>query len=236
MFTPLLLGLSAEDRDDPDFGKGAAVDGRPPTGVVYVPENEEAAATVDVANAAYGLMIRLIGHAYAQPQSSPEKSLAVDLAIGLMRACTQLGERAARLPAGPSNPDCNAGMSFVVLRDAAPLPAGSSARRFFVERMQELADAAAALDASTDARVATASRSSSAMPSGPPVHEVSAAPDAEVNRRFCPSRIFLHTPTRGAIMMFSAPWKACSESFLILPFRNLAKLTSFSKGNFLRNV
>jgi len=128
-----------------------------PAGRVWI-ENEEAAATVDVANAAYALMIRLIGHAYTQPPSSPEKSLAVDLAIGLMRACTQLGERAARLPAGPSNPGCNAGMSFVALRDAAPLPAGPSARRFFVERMQELAEAAAALDAPADPRVAAATR------------------------------------------------------------------------------
>ena len=55
----------------------------------------------------------------------PEKSLAVDLAIGLMRAVMPLAERAARLPAGPSNPACNAGMSFVTLRDAACVAPGS---------------------------------------------------------------------------------------------------------------
>jgi len=68
------------------------------------------------------------------------------------------GERAARLPAGPSNPECNAGMSFVALRDAAPLPRGRSAGRFFVERLRELAEAAAAIDASGDARAAKATR------------------------------------------------------------------------------
>ena len=128
-----------------------------PAGRVWI-EDEEAAATVDVANAAYGLMIRLIGHAYSVPRPSPEKNLALDVGIGLMQAVTYLGERAARLPAGPSNPGCNAGMSFVVLRDPAPLPAGPSARRFFSERIEELAQAAAALEPSRDERVTAASR------------------------------------------------------------------------------
>jgi CDGSH-type Zn-finger protein/uncharacterized Fe-S cluster protein YjdI len=56
-----------------------------------------------------------------------------------------LAEQAARLPAGPSNPDCNAGMSFTALRDAAPLPPGASAGRFFIERMRELTAGAQAL-------------------------------------------------------------------------------------------
>ena len=37
-----------------------------------------------------------------------------------MRNVTLLGERSARLPAGPSHPECNAGMSFTTLREAAP--------------------------------------------------------------------------------------------------------------------
>jgi CDGSH-type Zn-finger protein/uncharacterized Fe-S cluster protein YjdI len=121
-------------------------------------ENEEAAATVDVANAAYGLMLRLIAHGYSLQRPSPEKNLAVDVAIGLMRAVTHLGEHAARLPAGPANPGCNAGMSFAALRDAAPLPPGPSARRFFVERLAELADAAAELPVASVPRLASASR------------------------------------------------------------------------------
>lgn len=56
-----------------------------------------------------------------------------------MRALTPLAEHAARLPAGPSNPDCNAGVSFTALREAAPLSQGSSARRFYVERLAEIA-------------------------------------------------------------------------------------------------
>jgi len=128
-----------------------------PAGRVWL-ENEEAAATVDVANTAYMLMLRLISHSYLVPRPHPVKALCIELGLGLMRAMTSLGERAARLPAGPSNPGCNAGMSFTALRDAAPIPPGASAARFFTERLRELAEAAQVLEASSggDARVARA--------------------------------------------------------------------------------
>ena len=115
-----------------------------PEGRVWL-ETESASATVDVANAAYGLMLRLLAYAYAVAAPHPDKTLAVDLATGLMRAMAQFGQHAARLPAGPSNPNCNAGMSFTTLRDAAALPPGPAARRFFIERLAELARAAAGL-------------------------------------------------------------------------------------------
>jgi CDGSH-type Zn-finger protein/uncharacterized Fe-S cluster protein YjdI len=121
-------------------------------------ENDDAVATVDLANTAYALMMRLIAYTYAVPRPAPEKGLALDLAIGLMHALALYGARAARLPAGPSNPDCNAGVSFAALRDAASLPRGAGARRFFVERLNELAQAAAALSAPGDARALQAAR------------------------------------------------------------------------------
>ena len=127
---------------------------RPPMGRserVWI-ENEDAARAVDLANTGYALMLRLIAYSYQVPRSLPEKALAVDLAIGLMRAVTFLGERAARLPAGPSNPDCHAGMSFTALRDASPFPPGASTRRFFSERIAELARAAAAYAENGDER------------------------------------------------------------------------------------
>jgi len=114
-----------------------------PEGRVWL-ENPEVIAVVDLANASYGLMVRLLAYAYALPGPSVEKSLATDLAIGLMQATVPLAERAARLPAGPSNPHCHGGMSFTALRDASALPPGRGARRFFVERFQQLADAGAA--------------------------------------------------------------------------------------------
>jgi CDGSH-type Zn-finger protein/uncharacterized Fe-S cluster protein YjdI len=122
-----------------------------PEGRVWL-ENPEAMAVVDLANATYGLMLRLVAYSYAVRGPSPEKSLAVDLGICLMRAVVPLAERAARLPAGPSNPQCHAGMSFTALRDNASLPAGRAARRFFVERFAQLAEVAESLRKPDDAR------------------------------------------------------------------------------------
>lgn len=132
---------------------------RPPVisqGRVWI-ENEEAAKTVDLANSAYQLMLRLLAYAYLVPRTSPEKRLVLDLSQGLMRALTPLAERAARLPAGPSHPGCNAGVSFTALRDAAPFPPGRAAQEYFVERLAQLAEAAASLDTG-DRRTATARR------------------------------------------------------------------------------
>jgi CDGSH-type Zn-finger protein/uncharacterized Fe-S cluster protein YjdI len=128
------------------------------TGVRVWLEDEQAAATVDIANTAYMLMLRLIAHSYLIPRPHPAKALCVDLGLGLMRAMAPLAEQAARLPAGPSNPGCNAGMSFTALRDAAPLPPGISAGKFFVERLRELTAGAQALASNGSVRVAQSLR------------------------------------------------------------------------------
>lgn len=126
-----------------------------PEGRVWL-ENAEAIAVVDLANAAYGLMTRLLAYAYALHGPSAEKALTVDLAICLMRAIVPLAERAARLPAGPSNPGCHAGMSFTVLRDSAAFPPGRAARRFFVERFGQLSTVAESLRSCGDPRAIAA--------------------------------------------------------------------------------
>src|SRR5579863_9062690 len=126
-----------------------------PEGRVWL-ETPAAVATVDLANACYGLMLRLLAYAYALRSPSAEKALIVELAIGLMRAVMPLAERAARLPAGPSNPHCNAGMSFTTLRDTAALPVGPAARRLFRERFGQFAEAAAALAGDAEARARAA--------------------------------------------------------------------------------
>src|SRR5580658_9785112 len=126
-----------------------------PEGRVWI-EDAEAFATVDLANASYGLMLRLLAYAYTLRGPSAEKSLTVDLGVGLMQALMPLAERAARLPAGPSNPHCNAGVSFIAPRDTGALPPGAGARRLFVERFAQLAAAGAALAADGDARARAA--------------------------------------------------------------------------------
>jgi len=135
-----------------------------PEGRVWL-ENPDAVATVDLANASYGLMLRLLAYAYAVRGPGAEKSLTVDLAIGLMQAVMPLAERAARLPAGPSNPQCNAGMSFITLRDSAALPPGPAARRLFVERFAQLREGATALRAGGDARAVAAAEQLAALAS-----------------------------------------------------------------------
>jgi CDGSH-type Zn-finger protein/uncharacterized Fe-S cluster protein YjdI len=120
-------------------------------------EDADAVATVDLANAIYALALRLLAGAYALPRPNPDKALYIGSAIGLMHALTAVAERAARLPAGPSNPGCNAGISFTALREAASLPAGASARQLYLERVEELSAAAEGMDPS-DPRCARAAR------------------------------------------------------------------------------
>jgi CDGSH-type Zn-finger protein/uncharacterized Fe-S cluster protein YjdI len=126
-----------------------------PEGRVWL-EDADAFATVDLGNACYALMLRLLAYSYLLPGPGGEKSLVVDLAIGLMQALMPLAERAARLPAGPSNPHCNAGLTFIAPRDPSPLPPGPAARRLLVERFGQLAAAGATLGASGDARALAA--------------------------------------------------------------------------------
>jgi CDGSH-type Zn-finger protein/uncharacterized Fe-S cluster protein YjdI len=128
-----------------------------PEGRIWI-EDEAAAAVVDLANSGYALMLRLLAYSYAVPSPEPEKSLAVDLALGLMRAVTCLAERAARLPIGPSHPNCNAGVTFSALRDASGIPRGPAARRLFVERFSEILAGAERISSDGDARTSRAVR------------------------------------------------------------------------------
>ena len=121
-----------------------------PEGRVWI-EDAEASAVVDLANASYSLMSRLFAYAYLC-RTGEEKSLVLRLAISLMHVIVPLAERAARLPAGPSNPECHAGMSFTALRDSSPLQPGRAARVFFIERLQQLTDVAVALASGGDRR------------------------------------------------------------------------------------
>jgi CDGSH-type Zn-finger protein/uncharacterized Fe-S cluster protein YjdI len=126
-----------------------------PEGRVWI-EDGEAFATVDLANACYALMLRQLAYAYSVRGPSPEKSLAVDLGIGLMQALVPLAERAARLPAGASNPHCNAGVTFIAPRDSAALIPGVAARRLFIERFGQLAEAGTRLAAPGEVRARAA--------------------------------------------------------------------------------
>ncbi len=142
-FLRIRHSLDALMAQDPDFVPAHPAATNPvlrapprPEGRVWI-EDADAVATVDLANAAYGLMLRVLAYVYAVPASEPRKQVMLQLSLGLMRALSPLAEAANRLPAGPSNPGCNAGMSFTALRDSAALPPGAAADRFVRERLQE---------------------------------------------------------------------------------------------------
>ncbi|UIJ45521.1 ferritin-like protein [Sphingomonas cannabina] len=116
-----------------------------PDGKVWL-ENAEAVATVDAANAIYALALRLLAGAYAVPRPDPRKATYVACAVGLMHAIGAMGERAARLPAGSSHPECKAGISFTAPREAASLPQGTSAHEIYTERLDQLLTAVEAMD------------------------------------------------------------------------------------------
>lgn len=168
-FQAIQRELAALKAEHPDFQPAFPAAHNPvlrrplrPEGRVWI-EDEAAAKTVDLANTAYALMLRLLAYSYLIPRSEPEKALAIELGLGLMRVFTWLAERAARLPAGPSNPDCHAGVSFTTLRDAAAFPPSAGARHAFTERLAEMVAVATELAASGDDRCVRALRNLQAL-------------------------------------------------------------------------
>ena len=131
---------------------------RPPTpeGKVWI-EARKAATVVDLANALYTHMLRLLIQAFGRNGPEPERALLIDAAIQLMQAMTPVAEFATRLPAREEDPGCNAGMSFATLRSLAPLPQGPAEWRMLTERMAELV-ASARLIAAWDSRLAAAAQ------------------------------------------------------------------------------
>ena len=93
------------------------------------------ARVLDIANALYTHMLRCLVQAYGRgAEDEAGKRLFVDAAIDLMEALNQLGPHLASLPAGPSHPGVNAGVTFTMLRDVARLPPGPSEMRIMAER------------------------------------------------------------------------------------------------------
>jgi CDGSH-type Zn-finger protein/uncharacterized Fe-S cluster protein YjdI len=134
---------------DPEFApaRNAAhnpVMRRPPTpeGKVWI-EAPEAAETVDLANALYIHMLRLLIQAFGRPGATEEKSALIDAAIDLMFAIVPVAEHATTLPAKNDDGSCNAGMSFATMRSLSPLPYGAAEWRLLAERLDELAAGAA---------------------------------------------------------------------------------------------
>jgi CDGSH-type Zn-finger protein/uncharacterized Fe-S cluster protein YjdI len=104
-----------------------------------------AADLMDLANAAYTHMLRLLLQAYAETRGVAFQRALVDAGVDLMFVVTKVASAITRMPANLEHPNCTAGMSFATVRGYSALPAGAGSDRVLIERLKEIATAAARL-------------------------------------------------------------------------------------------
>ncbi len=99
-----------------------------------------AAPLLDLGNAAYGLMLRLMTF---MPDDSrcprEERPVAADQVLLLMRAVTEIGSRLTQLPARPGENSAKAGLTFTLSRGPLGFGSAQSARTLLAERSSALA-------------------------------------------------------------------------------------------------
>ena len=194
-------GLDRWKAEDPSFEPARAVVRSPVQRRPPIPEGKtwiayrDAARVLDLANALYNHMLRLLGSAYDRVPARTRAGL-VDEAIALMKVLVPLNEVLTRLPADPDQPETRAGMSFAVTREIRQPPA-DAAVPVLRERTQELARGAralAALDPACSIAADELERMTerlAALPRGAESNEqttvVEAAPDAMVERSSDPT-------------------------------------------------
>jgi CDGSH-type Zn-finger protein/uncharacterized Fe-S cluster protein YjdI len=112
---------------------------RPPDGAGKTWVSASPAAEIlDVSNAAYNQMLKLLGQAYFETRGHATQSALVDAAIELMYAISPLASLLTQLPAEVSNSACTAGMSFATVRTTSVLPVGPASDAVLVERLDEI--------------------------------------------------------------------------------------------------
>jgi CDGSH-type Zn-finger protein/uncharacterized Fe-S cluster protein YjdI len=112
-----------------------------PEGKTFI-DAPSAALALDFANAAYSVMLRALAQSFAEREPGRKRAL-LDVAIDGMFAIGPVAQHLTKLPASPRAPGLNAGMTFAMLRDVAPLPNGAAAAMVLSERLRQLADGAA---------------------------------------------------------------------------------------------
>ncbi len=113
---------------------------------VYI-EESVAAHVVDLANALYNHMIRLLRQAYGRGGRDPaEKRLLIDSAIQLMQVMSVAAEFATTLPASAAHPGVNAGITFATLPGMTDLVQSACEWDILAARTGDLADATAVLE------------------------------------------------------------------------------------------
>ena len=92
---------------------------------------------IDLANALYGMMLRLLVQIYAidnRPKAA--KATLLNASYGLMHAMASVAETLTHLPVSRDNPQTLSGMSFAMVRTLAPLDRASE-KQLLVERFLE---------------------------------------------------------------------------------------------------
>jgi CDGSH-type Zn-finger protein/ferredoxin len=128
---------------------------KPPTpaGKVHV-DDPKAARVMDLGNALYGHMLRLLARAFGQNQDPPAaRRVLIGCAIDVMNALSPVGEALCRMPAGSANPGVNAGISFAMARSNLGWQQGA-VWPFLVERTRDLAAGCSVLSKELDASLA----------------------------------------------------------------------------------
>ena len=115
-----------------------------PEGRVWI-ELQPAAELLDLVNASYNQMLRLLLQAYADTRGTKLQRALVDAAIDLMFVITPVASALTLLPANGTQPHCTAGMSFATVRGYAAMTPGPASDRVLIERLSEIASAAVRL-------------------------------------------------------------------------------------------
>ncbi|MEJ7935553.1 ferritin-like protein [Sphingobium sp. AN558] len=115
-----------------------------PEDKVYV-SHPQAAKLLDFACATYGLLLRVLGQAFARPgdEVAADQKKLVGTAFDLMHVLGAAASQLARLPAMEmeTDMDTHAGMSFTMLRGVEPLLTGSAETQVIREQLMMLAEA-----------------------------------------------------------------------------------------------
>jgi hypothetical protein len=110
-----------------------------PSGRVFI-DAHPAAEVLDLANALYNHMLRLLSQAYARANATvASKKALISGAIDCMHVLGAVCEHLTTLPATAAHDGVMAGMSFAMLRATEPLVENASEWRLIGERFGELA-------------------------------------------------------------------------------------------------
>jgi hypothetical protein len=99
---------------------------------------------VDLFDAVYELLLHLMMRFYGRPDETDAGVAQLGAVIFgpmMTEIIRPLGEVITRLPASAADPASTAGPTFAFYRDTEPLPHAGASRRYFAERMAELARA-----------------------------------------------------------------------------------------------